>query len=56
MILSAFKIRSLNKEIKELRELLNHIVKKPGRHRKKVITNNKYYAIIALNERSYNDS
>ena len=41
MVLSAFKIRSLNKEIKELRELLNHIVKKPGRHRKKVITNKK---------------
>ena len=39
MILSAFKIRTLNNELKELRQLLNHIAKKPGRHRKKVITN-----------------
>ena len=41
MILSAFKIRTLNKEIEELRSLINHIAKKPGRHRKKVITNKK---------------
>jgi len=41
MILSAFKIRTLNNELKELRQLLNHIAKKPGRHRKKVITNKK---------------
>jgi len=41
MVLASFKIKSLNKEIRELRQLLNHIVKKPGRHRNKVITNKK---------------
>ena len=39
MVLASFKIRTLNKEIIELRELINHIAKKPGRHRKKVIAN-----------------